>query len=83
MFANASHDILQLAALGCVIENVIDGNQRNEEHRGNIGQTRETSRVVAAIEHAGRKPNRAWRSFLQPERASAAKPLGIEFAPAA
>ena len=36
MLADAGHDILQGAALGCVIEHVIDGDQRHKGACGDI-----------------------------------------------
>ena len=60
-----------------MIENVIDGNERNESSIGNISQTMQASCVVAAIKHAGRKPNRPRRGLLQPNQ-KRAKPLGVD-----
>ena len=77
MLANAGYDVLQLSALRSVIEDVIDRNKRKEGSVSNIDQPFQTSRVVPAIEHADRKPNRPWRGPFQPDQ-ERTNPFGME-----
>ena len=53
------------AALGRVIEHVADGDQRHAGLRGNRLEPGQPARIVAAIEHAGGKPDRARRRGTQ------------------
>ncbi len=64
MLADAGDDVLQHAAPGMMIENVIGGDQRNEIVGRDAGELRHPPPVVAAIEKAGRKPDRAFRGML-------------------
>ena len=64
MLANAGDDILQHAAPGMMIENVIGGDQGNEIAGRDAGELRHAAPVVAAIEKAGCKPERLFRGVL-------------------
>ncbi len=65
VLADAGDDVLQRAALGRVIEHVVDGDQRHAGLRGDRLEPGQPARIVAAIEHAGGKPDRARRRGTQ------------------
>ena len=83
MFADAGDDILQFAALGHVIEHVIDGDQRNERPVRQYRRPLEAAQVIAAIEHAGGKPDGFLRGRLFQPQQQRMQLVGIERAPAA
>jgi hypothetical protein len=60
-----------------MIEDVVDGDERNEGSIGYVVQPSEPTRIVAAIEHAGGEPDGPRRGFLQSEQKHA-KPLGMD-----
>ena len=67
VFPDARHNILQCAAFGCVADNVIDCDQRDTSIACNFSKARDASRIITAIKHSGREPNRGMeRSLLHP-----------------
>ncbi len=64
MLANAGDDILQHAAPGMMIENVIGGDQGNGIAGCDAGELRRAAPVVTAIEKPGCKPYRLFRGVL-------------------
>ena len=57
VLADASHDVLQGAPLGRVIEHVAGGEKRHPRRARNGGEPGEAARIIAAIAHAGAEPD--------------------------
>ena len=64
-FADAGHDVLQIALAGIGVEHVIGREQRRLRSRGDLFQSCETPPVVAAPRHGRAEPDVALRQIVQ------------------
>ena len=62
VLADAGDDVLQRAAAGLVVEHVVDGEHRDADAAGEIGEAVEAGAVVAVVGAGGGEPDAAGRA---------------------